>query len=110
MILLLNVNLELYETNFICFQCDKFFCGKCSELHKSECLKNVLCKIYKCSFACREHNKNFISFCSLCEKNLCESCKKVHFHRIPNKDYHGIKEIIDKNKVLISKEIKKNRT
>ena len=102
-----NKKLELYESNFICFQCDKFFCGKCSELHKNECLKNVLCKIYKCSFACREHNKNFISFCSLCEKNLCESCKNVHFHRIPNKDYHGIKEIIDKNKVLISKEIKK---
>ena len=42
--------LELYESNFICFECNKFFCGKCSELHKNDCLKYDLCKIYKCSF------------------------------------------------------------
>ena len=99
--------LELYESNFICFECYKFFCGKCSELHKNDCLKYDLCKIYKCSFSCRDHNKKFVTFCSLCEKNLCESCKNVHFHRIPDKDYHGIKEIIGRNIGLISQEIQK---
>ena len=97
-----KVNLEMFESNFICFQCDKFFCGKCSEEHKSQCIKFILCKLFKCSFVCREHNKNFISICSICEKNLCESCKNVHYHRIPDKDYYDIKNIVDENKNSVS--------
>ena len=34
--------------------------------------------------------------------NLCQSCKEVHYHRIPDKEYYSIKDIVDSNKSLIN--------
>ena len=99
-----KANLEMYERNFTCFQCDNFFCGNCCEKHKKDCLKFKFCKHYQCGFVCREHNKDYISICSICEKNLCELCKNVHFHRVPDKDYYLINDIINNNKTIVSNE------
>ena len=103
-----NRKLEMYERNFICFQCVNFFCEKCSQLHKNECPQFSLCELYKCGFYCRDHNKKYISICSICEKNLCEICKNIHYHRIPHKEYYSIQKIVDANKNMSSKENKED--
>ena len=57
-----DIKLELFERNFCCFQCNKFFCEMCSQKHKNDCLKFSLCKIYNCGFYCKIHNKKYIFF------------------------------------------------
>ena len=96
-----NVALEMFEYNYHCFQCENFFCEKCIEKHKNNCVNFSISKMYECGFVCRNHNKKFISICAICEKNLCELCKEYHYHRIPEVDYYNIENIINSNKGLV---------
>ena len=53
-----------------------------------------------------KHNKNFLSICYLREKNSCELCKNVHYHKIPEVDYYTVTNIINSHKDKVFNENK----
>ena len=53
-----------------------------------------------------KNNKNFVSICYLIEKNSCELCKNVHYHKIPEVDYYSVTNIINSHKDKVFNENK----
>ena len=94
-----GINIELYENNFKCLECQNFFCQNCKNIHKEKCLKFCFVNIYNVGFICKKHNEKFISFCFLCQENLCKICKYHHPHMVSETNYYKTNEIIEENKV-----------
>ena len=90
--------LELFETNFICSECNYCFCYKCSKNHQKNCLKFSFIEIYNVGFVCKTHYNKYITTCFLCDKDMCEKCKETHEHIIKEKKYYLIDKIIKKYK------------
>ena len=93
-----GINIELYENNFKCLECQNFFCQNCKNIHKEKCLKFCFVNIYNVGFICKKHNEKFISFCFLCQENLCKICKYHHPHMVSETNYYKTNEIIEENK------------
>ena len=50
-----NNNIMIYEKNYICLNCKKFFCINCFDLHRKENINNVLVDIFNLGYLCNEH-------------------------------------------------------
>lgn len=92
-----NNKIEIYENNYKCLNCDKFFCNNCAYDHKKKDVKNILINIYECGYICEEHCELYSSFCGLCKLNLCKICKENHVHKIDQEIYNIKEELIEKN-------------
>ena len=89
--------IELYEKNYKCLNCGKYFCDNCAYDHRKKDIKNVLINIYECGFICEAHCELYSSFCAVCKLNLCEICKETHVHKIDQEIYKINEELIEKN-------------
>ena len=94
-----NYNKDHEETSIIyCFQCSKYLCEKCNELHNSinqgKKHYNINQKIenqYYCSI--KGHQEYILdSYCIKCKVYLCSQCKINH-----NRNNHKIYEFNEKN-------------
>ena len=101
-----NKKIEMFENNYYCLRCENAFCPNCLENHKNVCVKFVICKIYEVGFNCREHNKKYISICCNreCEKNMCETCKYNHYHKLLDRDLYNSKSIVNQYKSIVKNE------
>ena len=103
-----NQRIEIYENNFKCSDCYKFFCEKCAKKHEKENIKNRFINIYEIGYICEEHYELYNSYCRFCKINLCKKCKEIHKHCVDkslidideklveeysNKDLNGINNI-----------------
>ena len=96
-----GIIIEIYETNFKCITCKKFFCEVCAKKHNKDLIQSVLINIYEIGYICEEHLQKYTTFCGLCKQNLCHKCVNIHYHKIDKNNLYKV------NTKLIKK--KKNR-
>lgn len=91
--------IEIFENNYKCLQCQKYFCESCADNHKQKDINNILIDLYEVGYICEEHCQRYSTFCALCKQNLCKKCVLSHFHKVDqNKIYEINQKIIEGNK------------
>lgn len=94
-----KINIELFETNYKCLECQKYFCQSCADKHKNNNIQNVLINLYEVGYICEEHCQRYSAFCAECKQNLCKKCVISHFHRLDQKNIYQInQEALEGNK------------
>ena len=83
---------------FKCINCHKNLCPDCKRKHSSgHNIINYENNFYKCD----EHGKDFVAYCFDCKQNLCIECEDAH----NNHEQKNFKELLEKNKEKLSKEL-----
>ena len=89
--------IEIYENNYKCIKCNKYYCEECAVEHEKSDINNILINIYEIGYICEEHCELYSTFCGLCKQNLCKICKESHFHKVDEKIYELKEDLIETN-------------
>ena len=91
--------------NFLCSNCKKIVCTICLNEHFEKCASIFFIPINDIDNICLDHNEKYEYYCGICEINLCEQCKKEHYHYVEKEEDINLdkdnliklKDIIDNN-------------
>ena len=81
-------NSNVKDIFYLCYNCNKYFCNKCKEVHtklnnyKENQMneKHYILEVENLSCFCLYHNEKNLGYCHDCKQNICIKCIKNKIH------------------------------